>query len=243
MVLMLRPRSGEGQWVKAESYDVTPPTVLTEYTDVHGNLCQRLTAPPGEIAITSSCDVEVPDEVDYGFGVEPTPVEFLPAPMLEFLLPSRYVESDKLMDAANQIVDGYSPGYDQAERIRSWVQQNVAYTPGSSNASTSACDTWNQRQGVCRDQTHLGMALCRALTLPTRMVVGYLYNLQPMDLHAWFECYIGGRWWTFDAKEPATLGGRIAIAYGRDAADVALATQFGPSELTSLQVTVELLPA
>lgn len=241
MVLMLRPRSGDGQWIKAESYDVTPATDVTEYTDLYGNLCQRITGGPGELTIDATCEAEVPDFIDYGPGVAPTPIEELPGDLLQFLLPSRYCESDKLLDQAKEVVQGCAPGYDQAETIRCWVQSTVAYAPGASDSSTSAFDTLGARQGVCRDQAHLGIALCRALDLPARMVVGYLHGLEPMDLHAWFECYIGGRWWTFDAKEPTTEAGRVVIGYGRDAADVALATQFGPAELKTLSVTVERL--
>ena len=241
MVLMLRPRSGDGQWVKLDSYDVLPSTQLTEYTDMFGNLCQRLTAPEGTVSISALCEVHVSDETDRGPGQPPTPVDELPGSLLQFLLPSRYCESDKLTAAANDIVAGCNPGYDQAERIRTWVQQNVAYEPGSSDISTSANDTWLQRRGVCRDQAHLAIALCRALDLPSRMVVGYLHGLEPMDLHAWYESYIAGRWWSFDAKEPTTEGGRIVIGYGRDAADVALVTQFGPAEMRQMQVSVERL--
>ena len=242
MVLMLRPRSGDGQWVKAESYDVLPQAPLTEYTDIYGNLCQRLTAPAGQVSILATCDVEVADHVDAAPGEPATPITDLPSTMLHFLLPSRFCESDRLIETATEIVAGRDPGFDQAETIRRWVHENVAYVPGSTNASTSAFETWSQRQGVCRDQAHLGIALCRALEIPARMVVGYLHGLEPMDLHAWYECFIGQRWLTFDPKEPATVGGRIVIGYGRDAADVALATQFGPAELETMQVTVTRLP-
>ena len=241
MVLMLRPRSGAGQWVKRESYDIEPSVTVFEYMDIYGNLCQRLTAQPGGLSITSSCDVEVADWADFAPGVMLDPVEMLPDFVLHFLLPSRYCESDKLGDVALEIAGGFMPGFDQAEAIRTWVQKNVAYVQGASDTSTSALDTLASKQGVCRDQTHLGIALCRALGIPARMVVGYLFGLQPMDLHAWFECYIGGRWWTFDPKEPVTVGGRIVTGYGRDATDVAIATQYGPATLTAMWVTVQTL--
>ncbi|HSJ04647.1 MAG: transglutaminase family protein, partial [Verrucomicrobium sp.] len=107
-----------------------------------------------------------------------------------------------------------------------------------SDASTSAVDTVASKKGVCRDLAHLGIALCRSINIPARMVVGFLHELNPMDLHAWFEAYIGGRWFTFDATEDVTKGNRIVLAYGRDAADVALATLFGPFMMKAMRVTV-----
>jgi transglutaminase-like putative cysteine protease len=122
--------------------------------------------------------------------------------------------------------------------IRHWINTRIEYRYETSNASTSAIETAKTRQGVCRDFVHLGIALCRSLTIPSRMVVGYLYQLEPMDLHAWFEAFIGDRWYTFDATQSEPRGNRIAIAYGRDAADVALATQFGLLTLTEMKVWV-----
>jgi transglutaminase-like putative cysteine protease len=126
----------------------------------------------------------------------------------------------------------------------------VKYQYGTSDASTSAVDTAKTRIGVCRDFAHLGIALCRSYSIPARMVVGYLYQLDPMDLHAWFEAYLGdrgstteGRWFTFDATQSEPRGNRIAIAYGRDATDVALATQYGPLTLNEMHVWVETVEA
>lgn len=123
--------------------------------------------------------------------------------------------------------------FERVSTIRSW-------NPGSSDSSTSAVDTANTRLGVCRDFAHLGIALCRAINVPARMVVGFLHQLFPMDLHAWFEVYFGDRWHTFDATERMTRGGRIVVAYGRDAADVALATLLGAFNLQNMQVSVSL---
>jgi transglutaminase-like putative cysteine protease len=140
---------------------------------------------------------------------------------------------------AYEVVGATVPGYDQVEAIRAWIHDNIAYLPGSSSASTSARETVEQRQGVCRDFAHLGITLCRSLDIPARLVVGYLYRLKPMDLHAWFEAFVGGRWYIFDATQHEPRGGRIAIAYGRDAADVALATFFGAMQLKNMHVWVE----
>jgi transglutaminase-like putative cysteine protease len=115
----------------------------------------------------------------------------------------------------------------------------VKYKYGTSDASTSAVDTAKKRVGVCRDFSHLGIALCRALRIPARMVVGYLHELDPMDLHAWFEAYVGGRWYTFDATQKTPKGNRIVVAYGRDAGDVAQLTEYGPLKTTAMSVWVQ----
>jgi transglutaminase-like putative cysteine protease len=239
MVLMLRPRSGAGQWVVRESYDLTPHVPVTEYTDGFGNLCQRLVTPVGTFRVEVVVTVDAPDVLDSDPQAAYVPVEQLPEDVLHFLLPSRYAPSDQLGDLALEIVQQAESGYGQVEAIRAWIHQNVAYEYGVSNASTSALDTAQQRRGVCRDFSHLGIALCRSLNIPARMVVGYLHELKPMDLHAWFEAFVGGRWYTFDATQPTLRGNRITIAYGRDAADVALTTQFGPGTLDLMHVWVQ----
>lgn len=238
LILMLRPRSGAGQWVFREEYHLEPSVSTTEYTDSYGNLCQRLIAPPGSFRIHTVFGVETADTIDVAPGAPFTPAQDLPDSVIQFLLPSRYCESDKMGDLAAKIVGGSTPGYDQAEAIRRWIHENVEYRYGTSDASTSAKDTAEKLVGVCRDFTHLGISLCRSLNIPTRMVVGYLYQLDPMDLHAWFEAFVHDRWYTFDATQKEPRGNRITIAYGRDAADVALATQFGAIELNEMRVWV-----
>jgi transglutaminase-like putative cysteine protease len=239
LILMLKPRSGDSQWVFSETYLLEPFVPAREYTDIHGNLCQRLIAPVGILNIRTEAHVETSDTI----AVEPctpmTAIEFLPDWTLQFLLPSRYCQSDRLLDLAEEIVADYLPGYDRVEAIRAWIHDRIEYRYGTSDSSTSALDTAEQRVGVCRDFAHLGIALCRALDIPARMVVGYLYELEPMDLHAWFEAYLNGKWYTFDSTQSQPRGNRIAIAYGRDAADVAFATQFCPITLTKMEVWVK----
>lgn len=239
LILMLRPRSGAGQWIIREEYQITPPVIVTEFTDMYGNLCQRVVAPEGPFSIHFSATVQTADVIDLAPGAPYTPVEDLPDDVLHYTLPSRYCQSDQLGDLANKITSTVEPGYDQADAIRQWIHDNVQYKYGTSDASTSAVDTATNRVGVCRDFTHLGISLCRALNIPARMVVGYLYQLDPMDLHAWFEAYVDGRWFTFDATQKEPRGNRIAVAYGRDAADVAFTTQFGPMTLNEMKVWVE----
>ena len=237
-VLMLRPRSGAGQWVREEAYDLAPTVPVLEYVDGYGNLCQRLLVPAGEFVVSATARVETAAEIDVAPGAPFTPPSELPVDVLQYLLPSRYCQSDLLADLGREVTGDAAPGYDQVEAIRAWIHQNIEYRYGASDPTTSARETAEQRCGVCRDFTHLGMALCRSLTIPARMVVGYLHELKPMDLHAWFEAFVGGRWYTFDATQNEPRGGRIVIAYGRDAADVALATQFGPATLTEFGVWV-----
>ena len=174
-------------------------------------------------------------------GAPQTSVPDLPDYALQFLLPSRYCPSDTLESLAKEITGGAVSGYDQVEAIRAWIREHIEYRYGVSNGSTTAADTLRDKAGVCRDFAHIGSSLCRALQIPARMVVGYLYRLDPMDLHAWFEAYVGGRWYTFDATQATPRGGRIAIAYGRDAADVALITEFGPLQTKDMQVRVDEL--
>jgi transglutaminase-like putative cysteine protease len=241
-VLMLRPRSGAQQWIAREEYWLEPSIPVYEFTDDYGNLCQRLVAPPGAFAVRTSADVMTADTVDQAFGAAFVEVQNLPDPVLSYLLPSRYCESDRFGEMATQITAGQLLGYDQVAAIVSWLRNTISYHPGSSDTAVSATEVNTRQEGVCRDLAHLGIALCRSLCIPARMVVGYLYGLQPMDLHAWFEAYVGGRWYTFDATQAELQGGYVAVGYGRDAADVALYNQFGPAVYPTAQsVIVDLI--
>lgn len=241
-ILMLRPRSGAQQWVARELYTLQPSGTAIEFTDTYGNLCQRLIAEPGAFSIHTSADVLTADNLDIAWGAPLTEVQNLPDGVLAYLLPSRYCESDRLGDLASEITCNTLPGYDQVACIVDWVSRSVRNTAASSNLRISALETLARGEGVCRDLAHLAIALCRSLSIPSRMVVGYLYGLEPMDLHAWFEAYLDGRWYTFDPTQDDIIGGRVAIAYGRDATDVAVYNQFGPALFPStMQVSVDLL--
>lgn len=228
-VLMLRPRSGVQQWIEREEYKLEPRVPVVEFTDNYGNLCQRLIAPAGEFSVTTSADVVTADTIDQGFGEPFVEIQYLPDAVLSYLLPSRYCESDHFHQMATEITAGQRPGYDQVAAIVTWLRDNIQFFPGSSDTPLSAVEMNSRRVGVCRDLAHLGIALCRSLSIPARMVVGYLYGLEPMDLHAWFEVYVGGRWYTFDATQAQPKGGYVAVGYGRDATDVAVYNQFGPA--------------
>jgi transglutaminase-like putative cysteine protease len=237
-IMMLRPRSGYAQWITREEYVFTPHAPVVEYTDNFGNLCQRVLIPPGDFEVRCSCRAHTADTVDVDANALFVPVDQLPEAALEFLLPSRYCQSDLLNDLASSIVQQAAPGYPQVAAIEQWLRDEMSYVSGSSDASTSAVDTANSRKGVCRDYAHLGIALTRSLNIPARMVVGYLHGLVPMDLHAWFEAFVGGRWFTFDGTQGQPRGNRITIGYGRDAADVALTSNYGALDLKSMKVTV-----
>lgn len=238
-ILMLRPRSGAQQWVAREQYVLLPSVPAVEFTDQFGNLCQRLVSPAGPFSIRTAADIQAADAVDAAPGAPFVEVNQLPAETLPFLLPSRYCESDRFSEMASSIAAGWAPGYDQCTAIVDYIRDTVQYVPGAGQQIISAAEVNERSQAVCRDMSHLGMALCRALSIPARMVVGYLETLQPMDLHAWFEAYVGGRWYTFDPTQNDLSGGRVAIAYGRDATDVAVYTQFGdPVDLLRMSVHV-----
>ncbi len=239
VILMLQPQTGDGQGVIQSQITIDPEIPYQDFTDAFGNLCRRVTLPQGRSVIRTTCRVLSPDDIDVDPDAPFTLVQDLPSDTLQYLLPSRYCQSDMLLKMALRITNGVQPGYAQAEAIRLWIQKRVKYKYGVSDASTSAVDTAKKKAGVCRDFSHLGMGLCRALRIPARMVVGYLYQLDPMDLHAWFEAFVGGRWYTFDATQKAPRGNRIVVAYGRDAADVAQLSEYGPLQTTAMRVWVD----
>ena len=241
-IFMLRPRSGSQQWIAREQYTLSPSVPAVEFTDPFGNLCQRLVAPPGYFSILTSADIEAADAADAAPGARFVEVQELPDETLPFLLPSRFCESDRFGPMAGSLVSGHAAGYDQCAAIVDYIRSTHEYRPGTGQDIISATEVNQRTSAVCRDMAHLGIALCRALSMPARMVVGYLEALRPMDLHAWFEVYVGHRWYTFDPTQDDLRGGRVAIAYGRDAADVAIYTQFGdPVELMGMTVRVEEL--
>jgi transglutaminase-like putative cysteine protease len=237
---MLRPRSGLAQQLISDHYTLLPGLHCTEYVDGLGNLCQRFVVPPGELQLRVEVLADVSPTIDVAPNAPHTPVEQLPDAVLQFLLQSRYCPSDKMAEQARHIVGNAPRGYAQAETIRAWIHAMLVYRYGVSTAATDALDTLSHGAGVCRDFAHVGIAFCRSLQIPARIVVGFLHGLQPMDLHAWFEAFVGGRWYTFDATQDAPRGGRIVLAYGRDAADVAFLSDYGaqPLQVTYMQVDV-----
>ncbi|GAB6140425.1 transglutaminase family protein [Methylosoma difficile] len=242
LIFMLRPYRGIRQWIIRETYVIKPAVPVLESTDSYGNSCQRLVAPKGNFLVHSSAEVITDGFAEAAPGAMFVEIQYLPADVLPFLLPSRYCESDRFSELALDIIADAMPGYDQVSRIAEWIRFNVQYVPGSSDFPLSATEIHSRGYGVCRDLAHLGIALCRSISIPARIAVGYLQDLQPMDLHAWFEAYVGGRWYTFDPTQYSLQGGRVVVAFGRDAADVSVFHQFGYGcILNKMDVKVELL--
>lgn len=183
-VLVLRPRSGAQQWIAREEYRLEPSVPVFEFTDGYGNLCQRLIAPAGIFDICTNAEVMTADYIDHAYGVPFVEIQNLPDAVLGCLLPSRYCESERFHQMASEITAGERPGYDQVAAIVAWLRNNIRFSPGSSDAAVSTVEVNSRQVGVCRDLAQLGIALCRSLSIPARLVVGFLYQLEPMDLHA-----------------------------------------------------------
>jgi len=167
-------------------------------------------------------------------------VRDMDALVLSYLNPSRYCQSDKLYRLANNMFGHIENAFEKVLALTEWIYNNVEYLSGSTNSQTSAYDTVTEQAGVCRDFAHLGIALCRALTIPARYFTGYSYKLSPPDFHACFEAYLGGRWIIFDPTKLAPLNGLVKIATGRDAADTAIASIFGDVRFDAISVNCEL---
>ena len=201
-----------------------------------GNRVVRLNAQPGETTIRYNATIELHGEEVDSTSVGETSYEQLPADVLAYLNPSRYCESDKLYRFAFEEFGQLLPGYSRVTAICNWTFEQLAYLPGSTGPTTTACDVLIQRAGVCRDYAHVAISLCRAMGIPARYVSGYAVNLQPPDFHGFFEAYLDQRWFLFDATRLAPVGGFVRIGTGRDAADVAFATIRGDTECMGVEV-------
>ena len=239
LILLLQLCKDKTQVILHEELSIEPSLPIKEYVDAYGNRYLRMIVPIGKLVINTSAIVETETYSQVDRTADYTLIQDLPDEVLLYLLPSRFCESDKLNNQAFAIVQDLETGYDMVEAIRQWVHNHIQYAYDYSTSSTSALDTLSAGIGVCRDLSHLAIAFCRSINIPARYVVGCVYQLYPMDLHAWFEVYLGNKWHTFDATQAVVTGGRVAIAHGRDAADVATATYFGDLELTNMNVFVE----
>jgi transglutaminase-like putative cysteine protease len=241
--MLVRARPDEEHRTLFESRWLRPEVPLHEYVDWFGNRCWRFTIPAGTLALRYDALVETDREPDPVHPAAPlVPVDHLPDETLLFTLPSRYVESDQLIGDAWRLFGDTPATWARVQAVCDWVHANVRYETGSSGPSTSALDVYRERKGVCRDFALLATALCRAVNVPARYVFGYLPDVAveppdvPMDFHAWFEAYLGGRWYTFDARHNRPRIGRVVIGRGRDAVDVALTTHFGAARLREMTV-------
>ncbi len=249
-VMMIEPHSTDIEMVAHSKLQIMQAaTVLASspYVDSFGNNCRRATfsAGPAEVRFMARVGVsEEPD--DAAESAELLAPHELPHEVLQFVLPSRYCESDQLAELAWQTFGSTAPGWKRVQAICDWVHDRLTFRYGSSSPSTSALTVLEQRVGVCRDFTHLAIGLCRAFNIPTRYVFGYLPDIgvpdpgAPMDFCAWMEVFLGGRWFTFDPRNNQRRIGRVVVGRGRDAADVAMVTSFGPIELVDMTVRAEI---
>jgi transglutaminase-like putative cysteine protease len=222
----------------------TDPSIpLAFYRDSFGNWCTRLVVPAGQIKIASSAIVKdsgAPDAVVP--SAEQHPIQDLPEEALVFLLASRYCDTEKLTQIAWNMFGSTEPGWGRVQAICDFVHGHVTFGYEHASYMRTAWDTYQERRGVCRDFAHLAVALCRCMNIPARYCTGYLGDMGtpppygPMDFAAWFEAYLGGRWYTFDPRNHVPRIGRVLMARGRDAIDVAISTTFGPNSLVSFQV-------
>ena len=231
---------------------IDPALSLHSYIDSFGNVCTRFDAPAGPLRLSNSTLIEdsgEPDPVDLS-AVE-HPIHELPSDVLQFLLSSRYCEVDRLSNVALDLFGHLPPGWSRVQSICEWVHNKILFGYQYARSTKTALDVFIERQGVCRDFQHLAITYCRALNIPARYATGYLGDIRifppptaPMDFSAWFEVYLSGRWWAFDARNNNSMPriGRILMATGRDASDVALTTSFGTANLTQFFVVCDEVP-
>ncbi len=236
------PSDKDGALV-AERWSSEPALETTSFVDLYGNRCRRLVLPQGPSSFSYDAIVAIspdpepvpgPDEVQHR-------IEHLPDELLHWLLASRLCESDALAPRAWELFGGTEPGARRVQAVVDWIHENVEYGVASL-PSTATVEVFERRGGMCRDFAHLGVTLCRALGIPARYVFGYMPDIgipgpyPPMDFHAWFEVWLGGSWWTFDARFNTPRIGRLPIGRGRDAVDVAMVTTYGAASLRRMTV-------
>jgi transglutaminase-like putative cysteine protease len=236
--------------VRPDIMSTDPFTALVPYRDGFGNWCTRLVAPVGRIRITADSlvrdsgllETAVPDAVQH-------PVESLPDDTLVYLLGSRYCDTDNLSDIAWNLFGTGVTGWARVQAVCDFVHQHITFGYEFARPTRTASEAFHERRGVCRDYAHLAVALCRCLNIPARYCTGYLGDIgipasdAPMDFAGWFEAYLGGTWHTFDARNNEPRIGRVLIARGRDAADVAISMTFGPNVLEGFRVWADEVKA
>jgi transglutaminase-like putative cysteine protease len=242
----------------SRSSDIVVPDLLTcepyfpvtGYRDGFGNWCQRGLAPVGRVRLTANCvlnDSGKSSELE-GFDGQDS-VEDLPNEALVFLLGSRYCETDLLSNAAWQLFSDTAPGFARVQAICDYVHHHIRFDYQNARSTRSAAQAFNERTGVCRDFAHLAIAFCRSMNIPARYCTGYLSDIgtpepyPPGDFAAWFEAWVGGRWQMFDPRNNVPRIGRVLMARGRDASDVAITTTFGPNTLETFRVWTDAIPS
>jgi transglutaminase-like putative cysteine protease len=227
---------------------VDPATPVESFLDSFGNRCARFVAQKGALRLSNSTrlyDAGMLDEVN--ISAREVPVEELPYEALRYLYNSRYCEVDRFSTIALELFGGVIPGWSRVQAVCDWVHRKVSFGYQYARPTKSALDVYTERFGVCRDFQHLAVTLCRALNIPARYATGYLGDIgvppspDAMDFSAWFEAYLEDRWWTFDARNNRPRLGRVLMATGRDASDVAMTTSFGVANLRQFRVISEVV--
>lgn len=246
-VLQVAPHEDDSTNVDAAWWDTS--AAHHQYIDRYGNRCERFALPAGPSRIVYRAEVSMTDEPDEAAptasGIDPGD---LPDELLHWVMPSRFCQPDELGSTAWQLFGHIPAGWTRVQAVCDLVHTHLQFLPGSSNPWTTAADAYRSRQGVCRDFAHLAISFCRALNIPARYVFGYLPDIgvppsyEPMDFAAWFEAYLAGRWYTFDARNNEPRVGRVVVGRGRDAVDVAMMTSFGAVELGGFRVQADQLP-
>jgi transglutaminase-like putative cysteine protease len=247
-VLNVHP-SRTADLMEPDELQISPESPRGDYTDSFGNRCVRIAAPQGSFRLWNSTlirDSGEPDPVDW--NVRQIPVNELPPETLRFLIASRYCEVDRLSSLAWQLFGNTQEGWPRVQAICDWVHHNITFGYHFARPTMTALDVSVELQGVCRDFQHLAITFCRAMHIPARYATGYLGDIGvppagPMDFSAWFEAFLGGRWWAFDARNNQPRIGRVLMATGRDAADVAITTSFGTSLLKKFLVVTDEVAA
>jgi transglutaminase-like putative cysteine protease len=250
MILMLYTHPSRwGSLPAPENIQVSPEIPISTFTDHFGNRCGRIRAPAGQLRLwhqTIIRDCGLPDPV-HADAIQ-WDVHALPPEAIQFLFPSRYCETDRLGEIAWNLFGNSPTGWGRAQAVCDWVHNNVQFGYEFARPTKTAFEVYQERRGVCRDFSHLFITFLRCLNIPARYVTGYLGDIgvpsspDPMDFSAWTEVFLDGRWYTFDARHNTPRIGRVVMARGRDAADVAITTSFGPARLVKFNVITDEIP-
>ncbi len=245
-IFLVRPAGALDTSILRESWTASPAGPYHDYSDLYGNVCRRVLLPAGYSIVAYEAVVVTNGAVDPAdANAAQARVEELPDDVLVYTLPSRYCLSDAVADLAWQQFGGTQPGWERAQAICDYVHARIRFAYGSSTPATTSSDVLAASTGVCRDYAHVMIALARAMNIPARYVFGYLPDIDvpppdlPMDFCAWVELFLGGSWWTFDPRNNQRRRGRVVIARGRDALDVAMLTTYGRADLKSMTVTAD----
>ncbi len=235
--------------VSPHRIEASPDIPIYDYVDAYGNICTRISVPPG--GLTLACDFTIQDNGEPDGrcpDAQQHAVEDLPDDVLLFLLGSRYCETDRLTEVAWSLFGGAGSGWERVQAIVDFVNDHIEFGYHYARPTKTAWDAYQERQGVCRDFAHLAITLCRCMNIPARYCTGYLGDIgvpavdAPMDFSAWFDVYLSGEWHTFDARHNQPRIGRILMARGRDATDTALTTSFGQATLSEFSVHTDEVP-